>query len=40
MNYKKIFALVLVIDGLTACKDFEELEIEPNLPTEVPASIC
>ncbi|MEJ1241491.1 SusD/RagB family nutrient-binding outer membrane lipoprotein [Chryseolinea sp. T2] len=36
---KKSLTLILVLTVLAACKDFEELEKNPNRPTEVPASL-
>lgn len=39
MNYKRIFAFILVIAAMAGCKDYDELESNPNLPTQVPASM-
>jgi len=40
MNFiKKTIACLLAVATLAACKDFDELEENQNLPTEVPASL-
>src|SRR6478735_190737 len=40
MNFiKKSLTLILVVSMMAACKDFDELGKNQNLPTEVPASL-
>ncbi|HTF18734.1 MAG TPA: SusD/RagB family nutrient-binding outer membrane lipoprotein, partial [Chryseolinea sp.] len=40
MNFiKKSLTFILMAAAVAACKDFEELESNPNRPTEVPASL-
>lgn len=38
-SIKYLFAFVLIFGSVMSCKDFEELEANPNRPTEAPASL-